>query len=190
MRCDTATPSELDHHLPKRKFSEFAVLTLNLIPCCHLCNQKKGSKHLDTEGCPLFLHPFFDVLPMDEGYLCVEISFAALTGFLISFHVQQTESMSAEVFARLEKQFRELDLRTLYMRSALEDLRERRDAFYVIFETEGVSGMIQELSRSASSVENAHHKNFWKARVLRTLAADAAFCNGGFKALGPQELLT
>ena len=38
---------ELDHYIPKGKYPIFAISFYNLIPCCPICNRKKGEEQFD-----------------------------------------------------------------------------------------------------------------------------------------------
>ncbi len=60
--CSIGYVSELDHYLPKsvaKGFPELAILPLNLIPCCHYCNNTKEetSPQIAEEQ---FIHPYYD----------------------------------------------------------------------------------------------------------------------------------
>lgn len=59
--CSIDTPSHLDHYLPRSKFPEFSVLSLNLIYSCSICNSNyKGDKYLNDDNERLYVNPYFD----------------------------------------------------------------------------------------------------------------------------------
>jgi 5-methylcytosine-specific restriction endonuclease McrA len=57
--CNERDASTLDHYLPKSIFPEFAILPINLIPCCKDCNHEKGEHKADSETKQL-IHPYYD----------------------------------------------------------------------------------------------------------------------------------
>lgn len=57
--CGNSALGTVEHYLPKTPFPEFSVFSLNLVPSCSSCNQKRGSKHANGVKHQL-LHPIFD----------------------------------------------------------------------------------------------------------------------------------
>jgi hypothetical protein len=55
--CGGATPTTVDHFLPKAQFNEYSIFSLNLVPACG-CNPMR-SNVLGVNGEKL-LHPYFD----------------------------------------------------------------------------------------------------------------------------------
>ena len=41
--CGINKPKTIDHYLPISLYPEFAVLAINLLPCCNECNKKKDN---------------------------------------------------------------------------------------------------------------------------------------------------
>ncbi|MDR2974538.1 MAG: hypothetical protein LBV00_07470 [Propionibacteriaceae bacterium] len=75
--CGEGCVSELDHYLPKTRFSAITVYPANLVPACHECNCAKLD-YSPENGKPAVLHPYFDrafdlhwlvasLNPSDEG---------------------------------------------------------------------------------------------------------------------------
>lgn len=60
--CGGSRPGELDHHLPKKRYPEYAVLPMNLIACCGECNKRK-SQTVGAGPEEAYLHPYFDKVP-------------------------------------------------------------------------------------------------------------------------------
>ena len=48
--CSINNHDAFDHYLPMNTYSEFSVNALNLLPCCTVCNMKKGDRVLDDGG--------------------------------------------------------------------------------------------------------------------------------------------
>ena len=57
--CGVGNVAHCDHHLPKSRYPDLAILPINLVPACHFCNDKKRAKYPVTGGQQTF-HPYFD----------------------------------------------------------------------------------------------------------------------------------
>jgi len=57
--CGSMGTGTLDHLLPKAKYPQFSILSINLVPACHTCNNKRGEA-LTGRGGERVLHPYFD----------------------------------------------------------------------------------------------------------------------------------
>lgn len=62
--CELRDATDLDHYVPRQLFPEFSVLSYNLIPTCHKCNNKKSTEWRDG-GKRLFFNAYYDT-PTDE----------------------------------------------------------------------------------------------------------------------------
>lgn len=79
---EAGKPNTLDHFLPKSNYSEYSILSDNLVPACDFCQRSdaKGIKVLNAHRKRFFLHPYFDIPddiplifliilpPYDKGY--------------------------------------------------------------------------------------------------------------------------
>lgn len=54
------TPSNLDHFLPKKYFSQFSVLPYNLIPTCRDCNMGNKGESYAIKPEDQIIHPYLD----------------------------------------------------------------------------------------------------------------------------------
>ncbi|MBJ2234958.1 hypothetical protein JFT61_09025 [Pseudomonas fluorescens] len=84
--CGNSTLGTVEHYLPKTPFPEFSVLSWNLVPSCNICNQKRGSKHVNGIKHHL-LHPIFDRLLLEKLKLltCFDNS-TAVTQYSLGFN--------------------------------------------------------------------------------------------------------
>lgn len=71
--CRINTPNTIDHYIPKDDFPEFSFLPINLIPCCSICNEKKGTRWKDENG-RFFLNYYFDKICEDK-FLYVKLDY-------------------------------------------------------------------------------------------------------------------
>lgn len=54
------SPNELDHFLPKKYFSYYAIFPYNLIPICKDCNQIYKKEFYSTDKNQQLIHPYLD----------------------------------------------------------------------------------------------------------------------------------
>lgn len=72
--CMLNRHNSFDHFLSKEIYPEFSIYTPNLIPCCSECNTSKGDRLFDCNQNRIFLHFYFDELPV-EKYLYIRLTF-------------------------------------------------------------------------------------------------------------------
>lgn len=74
--CTLSEANSTEHILPKEKYPEYAVDTLNLIPACSGCNSKKGDSVIDAiSGKRITINYYTDTLPQDQYlYMDFEVS--------------------------------------------------------------------------------------------------------------------
>lgn len=61
--CGSLALGEIDHYLPRSTYPEFSIFKYNLVPCCSLCNGKKGintHNENDKSKSERFAHAIFD----------------------------------------------------------------------------------------------------------------------------------
>ena len=177
--CGSSRSGQLDHYLPRSKFPEFSILSLNLIPCCSTCNGRKLEKYQRPDGGALFLHPYFDELPGDERFLDVAIEVS--TAVIVEYSVVKSPSMTQEMYVTLASQFNHLNLGDQYFDEAIAYLGEQREAIADYFDDGGSTNVAEYLRRDAASQERTLGLNHWKPCLNRALSQDAAFCEAGFQ---------
>ena len=58
--CGAETHKTVEHMLPRKPWSEFSILSHNLVPSCATCNNKRGNRANAPGTSPRLLHPYFD----------------------------------------------------------------------------------------------------------------------------------
>src|ERR1700722_2450102 len=96
--CTVGRVSTLDHYLPQGSFPEFAILPLNLVPACSVCQSNKRQLYREADE-PMFLHLYFDDLPLDERYLFADVDVVE-TGISLDYWVEPPRSMPPGVAQR------------------------------------------------------------------------------------------
>ncbi|MBQ9274405.1 MAG: hypothetical protein IJ228_06275 [Succinivibrio sp.] len=123
--CGDKEAGTLDHYLPQRgvyAYPEFAVSLINLIPCCHDCNQLKKSQVQSADAHQIF-HPYYDDPPTAPWLKCTVEAFEPERD-LIAVHFALTETLDRDVYTLLEKHCRTFKLLSRYEESAIRECNE------------------------------------------------------------------
>jgi hypothetical protein len=171
--CNFEQAATVDHFLGKGAYPEFSILARNLVAACNTCNNKKGARPANG-----FVHAYFDELPNQQVLVATTVWNPELH---ISYTLEADPGVEVNLFDRLSNQFEIL---------RLED-RFAREAGYVLSEiigncaepyARGGSALVKaELARQADVSVNVYGINHYKTALLRALAADDRFCDGGFR---------
>jgi len=177
--CGYRTSGTLDHYLPKTKFPIFAVNPLNLVPCCRDCNSNKLTDvpvpDMET------LHPYFDNV---EEYRWL---FAKVDGWKneisFNFFVEKPNSMSYELFNKVQYHFSAFQLSELYSIVATTELGDQIYLLKKLYELGGPTIVKTQLLEFYNSAQQ-NHLNNWKSAMYEALADSEWFCNHGVSTYG------
>lgn len=176
--CGQGRVSTLDHYLPCSEFPEFAILPINLIPACHDCNYRKRAAYADTDGTALFLHAYFDDIPVDERFLFADVEVSAV-GPTATFDVKPPESVSRRLARRIRTHFEALGLAEYYLFEATTEIGERRPVLeQMIRDGAGQDDVHEYLRREANGVATTSGTNSWRYALLEGLASSGDVCAG------------
>lgn len=179
--CGIGESSTLDHYLPKEHYPEFAIFPSNLVPSCAVCNTRKRDRVLiDGTDVRMFLHPCFDVIP-DEEFLVARARIEN-DALILSYRIRRPAGMALRTFRHLKAHFDVLNLADRYRRMALDHLGEYYPTLRRAYGDDEDAGRVAELlTEAAGDAEEVSGPNFWRAKLYRALAANDAFCDGGFE---------
>ena len=108
--CGKRHTSTVDHFLPKKKYPNFSITPINLVPCCKDCNKNKADT-IFTMVENTFFHPYEDDIDSFRWLSAtVEINNNVL---MFNFFVIK-DKLEAEVYIRLNNQFKILRLQQYY----------------------------------------------------------------------------
>lgn len=165
--CGILPPRTMDHYLPKEDFPEFAVLALNLVPCCGECN---GYKHQywREDGKRAILNFYLDQV-IAERFLYVSVTYARGT-IIPRFTVENRLHIDAEQFSKIERHFSRLRLLSRYKEQSNDFITDIIDA--VVSNTDETNEDIlrENLRRRARKFEMRLGVNSWKAVLAYELA--------------------
>ena len=169
--CNFEQAATLDHFLPKGTYPEFSILARNLIATCNTCNHRKGV-HPATG----FVHAYFDQVP-NQQILVAE------TVWEPELHVSYSlvaDGLDASLFERLLNQFQILRLEDRFAREGGYVLAEIMSNCAEPYGRGGSALVKAELIRQAQVSGATYGINHYKTALLRALANDGRFCDGGF----------
>jgi len=97
-----------DHYLPKEDYPEFAVLSLNLIPCCIKCNGHKSTTWKDNLNKRNIINLYYDVIPSIQFLFC-SITYKRNTP-IINFTIRNPGGIDPDLFDIIQKHYSRLHL--------------------------------------------------------------------------------
>lgn len=168
--CSYEEPVELDHFLPKNKFAQFAINPQNLVPVCHRCNKKKFT-YAPSGSSENLIHPYFENYD-DLVWLSATIQFVDNTP-IARFKISN-DQMEDDIIARLNMQFKKLELFDRYTIQCSREIASRHYKFTKTYNDRGISGLKEDLTDEALSKELIH-KNSWEAALYRALCINDHF---------------
>lgn len=98
-------PGTLDHFLPQSIFPELSIVIENLTPMCSECQEYKGNKIFNEQGCKAFLHPYFDPIELVLIELDIHQPFTSPSGFIASV----PDTVPLELKSLVERHFIEIE---------------------------------------------------------------------------------
>jgi hypothetical protein len=178
--CSVGRASTLDHYLPENVFPEFAVLPLNLVPACSICQTHKRELYRNATA-PLFLHLYFDQLPSDEQFLFAAVTVLG-TGVSLDYWIDPPSSMAPDLAQRLRAHFSRLRLRQFYIDEGVLEFNNKRSQLEWLLSTGATAEEVSAyLRREAASVAANHDVNHWCAVALSAFATNDEVCSGAFR---------
>ena len=129
--CTLSEANTTEHILPKEKYPEYAVDTLNLIPACSGCNSKKGDSIIDAvSGKKTTINYYTDKLP-HEQYLYVDFE-VSCNNIKAIYHLENHDNkINVEMYSLIERHFSKFDLLNRFNLKAIQEISELRNLYIV-----------------------------------------------------------
>lgn len=169
--CNIGEPNTFDHYLPQVDFPEFSALSINLIPCCSVCNTEKGEEWL-LIGQRTVLNLYFDLLPNIDFLIC-QITFRRAVPTVV--YSLNTIVIPANLRSVVTNHYNTLKL---FERYRLRSNSEISDVLNAITPSVGIltkAQIVSNLITEANSVKRDKGQNYWRAVLLLTLANSNRF---------------
>lgn len=173
--CGVGNVAHCDHHLPKSRYPNLAILPINLVPACHFCNYTKRTKYPKTAGQQTF-HPYFD-----QHLLAVAWVRATLhpgSPPVLVFDTDPPPTWPTIDQERVKQHFNACGLAITFATNANDELPILRDRLKLLASSGGAAAVQQFLNDECTV--HSKRPNSWQYATYRTLASDQWFVNGGY----------
>ena len=173
--CGVGNVAHCDHHLPKSRYPDLAILPINLVPACHFCNYRKREKYPAAAGQQTF-HPYFDQHLLADAW--VRATLHSGPPPVLVFDTAPPPTWPAIDRDRVRRHFDACGLAITFTTNANDELPIVRDRLILQARRGGAIAVQQFLDdeRDLHSVR----PNSWQHATYRALAADAWFVSGGY----------
>jgi hypothetical protein len=161
----------LDHYLPKESFGAFAVLPLNLIPCCRDCNTEKLTFNPANHSESL-LHPYYDHID-ENPWLSCELILEGQT-WIPQFFISAA-NIEDDLKDRLLSHMTVLDLFNLYDVEGSRELNETKLQIRKTYASSGAEG-VKNLCLEMGSSRAILAANYWRSVLWNVAASVDEFC--------------
>jgi hypothetical protein len=170
--CGIASANTFDHYLPISIFPEFAVFSLNLLPCCDTCNKYKSNIFL-VEGKRQIINLYYDNL-LSERYLNVSISYKDDVPSA-EYSLIQPIGISDSQFSLIQSHYTKLKLLERFRNRSPEVLSETQSSIKTHIKAKSNKRVIQFLLEEAQRLRDRFSNNHWKVVLHEEMANSSKF---------------
>ena len=176
--CTLGEAMTLDHYLPKSLFPEYAVLPINLVPCCYRCNNKRGSMWIsESDKIRTTINLYFDDLSKGQFLYCA-INYENNIP-KVSFFLQKDAAISDELFKVIEAHFSILSLYDRFQKKVNTEISEITRRLCKLkanhdFEKEKLKAFLLD---DVDTLAKTYGLNYWKRALRKALAESEDFFN-------------
>lgn len=173
--CAINTDTTSDHYLPQGEFPEFAVMVLNLFPCCSDCNSLKNEYWIDSETSTRgIINLYLDELP-NAQFLFANITYSEDIP-LLELDLENRNGIDKDLFNIIEKHFNRLNLIERY-KDKFNNLHSHvvkpyKDNPLVADNSQLVKSMILH---EVGGLRETFGHNYWHAVIKEALANSDEF---------------
>lgn len=177
--CTLSEANTTEHILPKEKYPEYAVDTLNLIPACSGCNSKKGDSVIDAiSGKRTTINYYTDTLPQEQYlYMDFEVS---NNNIKATYRLENyANKIDEEMYSLIERHFAKFDLLNRFNIKAIQEIGELINLYVV----EGISNEAEYNTFAAKQIRKINMDkpqlgyNHWKVILYQSAATSDVFKN-------------
>ena len=165
--CGMAPPQQLDHQLAQANYESVAVLRLNLVPVCGVCNNKKRAKSPYD-----FVHPYYAEFPENVVFLIAKVR-VDVDNLLVSwsFDIDGTEFHDDELLRKVNNQVSVIEL--------FKRLQKQSNCFLseMLYGTKFLSDdqLKDFLQREYEKSKELFGLNHWRTALLSALYQEPRF---------------
>lgn len=173
--CTINEANTTDHILPKEKYPEYAIDTLNLIPTCSNCNSIKGEYVVDDNDNKITLNFYQDVLPQEQ-YLYVEFR-KLQQSIKANYYIHNNGNINQDIYSLIERHFNKLKLINRFNDKAIQEISELKNLYLSEqFSSEGEYNQFAEKQlRKINLDKTSLGYNHWKVILYQSAATSDVF---------------
>lgn len=167
--CGISSSGSFDHYLPKGEYPEYAVLAINLIPCCEKCNSIKGERWKESIEL-IFLNYYYHSIP-NEKYLFANMSYIESNNVpTISYEIKNIYGIERTLYKNIETHYEKLKLCTRFEEHANDKLSEKFAEIKLAYsEGESIEQQKRQLKREYNVKIERKGRNDWEVVLLETI---------------------
>jgi len=161
--CGIVEALTIDHYLPQELFPEYCIHLSNLIPCCTVCQGKKGIKYIEN-GLPLFIHSYNSIITSNTILECRVIDWKA------SYYINYGNITSAANRNTIDRQVHLLDIINRCKLASIDRIDEYRRNIEDRIKKIGLSDTIGFVDKEAKYLERQYGSNSWTSALMRGIS--------------------
>lgn len=170
--CGIGSADTFDHYLPRSIFPEFAVFSLNLLPCCDTCNKHKSNIFL-IDGKRQIINLYYDNL-ISVRYLNVSISYKGDVP-IAEYSLIKPTGISDSQFCLIQSHYTKLKLLERYRKRSPEVLSETQSSIKTHIKVKSIERVTQFLLEEAQRLRGRFSNNYWKVVLYEGMANSSKF---------------
>lgn len=172
--CGMGSANTFDHYLPRSIFPEFAVFSLNLLPCCDTCNKHKSNIFINNlEGKRQIINLYYDNL-LSERYLNVSIFYKGDVP-IAEYSLMQTTGISDIQFCLIQSHYTKLKLLERFRKRSPEVLSETQSSIKTHIKAKSIERVREFLLEEAQRLRDRFSNNHWKVVLHEGMANSSKF---------------
>ena len=176
--CGVGTVAVLDHHLPKSKYPDLAILPANLVPVCHFCNDTKGARY-PRNASQQTLHPYYDARLLMSRWVRATISVGSPV--VVTYFAAPPSTWTNIDKKRVQRHFEICGIGTVFSSNANDELSLIKHRLLALSQRGGSAAVVAHLVEQAAIY--ATRPNCWQLSMYEVLASDCWFVGGGFNSI-------
>lgn len=152
--CSISAPSELDHFLPISDYNLLSINRQNIVPACHICNNKKQAQNPNN-----FVHSYYAEFPNE--YFFIAIVDIINDSLVVEFQLLEEKFENNELYKKALNQIKKIGLNNR--------LSHEIDGFlFEIFQAENLNNgnYIDSINRMIRKYNEIYGKNDWRTAFL------------------------
>ena len=165
--CGILTPNSTDHYIPKDAYPEYAVLAINLVPCCIQCNGKKSEFWKNVEGRGI-INYYIDSIPTNQ-YLFCSVRYDGNIP-CVSFSISNDNGIDANLFHIINSHYTKLELLKRFEENSNDEITSTLDSIHSYTKNPSADEVSSMIKTNYDKTVQRFGINHWKCALLMELS--------------------